>query len=117
MSIIDDLISFDPTTITITRHTKVKNVGGYDYTPTVLAPVVVRLYQYNTRNQREFTMPDGERKVISLGILAPMGSDLVFSHLSYDTFSADGRDYRIVGVRTYNDVNVDESIQCDCVAV
>ena len=117
MSIIDDLISFDPTTITVTRHTKVKNVGGFNYTPAVLAPVTVRLYQYTTRNQREFTMPDGERKAISLGILAPKGSDLVFSHLSYDTFSTGGRDYRIVGVRTYDDINIDEGVQCDCVAV
>lgn len=117
MSIIDDLIALDPTTITVTRHTKVKNKGGFDYTETTLDSLTVRLYQYSTRNQREITMEEGERKFIELGILAPNGSDLVFSHNSYDTFVTGGRTYRIVGVRQYDDVNVDSCIQADCVAV
>lgn len=117
MTITDDLLSFNPTVITITRHAKVKNTGGFDYVDTVLDPISVRLYHFMTRNQREAMMPDGERKFISLGVLAPKGSDMVFSHDSYDTFVVDGRTYRIVGVRTYNDVNIDECLQADCVAV
>jgi hypothetical protein len=117
VTITDDLIAFDPTTIAITRHTKVDDEGGFDYTTATLARIDVRLYQFNTRNQREATMPDGERKFISLGVLAPKGSDIVFSHDSYDTFTALGRTYRVVGVRTYDDVNIDECIQADCVAV
>lgn len=117
MTITDDLLAFDPVTITITRHTKVAYKGGFNYVETVLDPFSVRLYQFNTRNQREATMPDGERKFISLGVLAPKGSDIVFSHDSYDTFTALGRTFRIVGVRTYDDVNIDECLQADCVAV
>lgn len=110
-----DLISFDPTVITITRHTKVANAGGYAWVETAKAPITVRIYFYNTRNQREYQLPDGEIKRAEYGLLAESDADIVVGHDSYDTFDHGGRTYRVVGVRLYDDANVPEMIQADCV--
>jgi hypothetical protein len=66
---------------------------------------------------REITLPEGEVKMIVLGILAQPTADFVVGHLSYDTFTFDGREYRVVGRRVYDDSNVANCIECDCVAV
>jgi len=122
--VITDIINFDPSTITITRHTKVKHAGGFSWTKMILAPITVRLYFYSTRNQREVTLPEGEVKTIILGLLAELTVDIIVGHNSYDTFttlSTDSppelREYRIVGVRRYDDANIDLQTQADCVAV
>jgi hypothetical protein len=90
----------------------------------ILAPITVRLYFYSTRNQREVTLPEGEVKTIILGLLAELTVDIIVGHNSYDTFttlSTDSppelREYRIVGVRRYDDANIDLQTQADCVAV
>jgi hypothetical protein len=112
-----DLISFDPSTITITRHTKVPHAGGFSWTPSNIGAMTVRLYQYTTRNQREWQDTEGEVKQIVMGILAEPNVNIIVSHSSYDTFTVGARTYRIIGVRLYDDTNVDPCIQCDCVAV
>jgi len=114
---ISDLIGFDSTVITITRHTKVDADIGYTLTDTILDPITVRLYQIATHNQSEYTIPEGKVMMITHGILAEPTVDIVVSHNSFDTFVDNGRTYRIVGVRHYDDVNIDEHIQADCVAV
>ena len=114
---VTELINADSTSIVITRHTKVPNAGGFDWTPTVLPAQTVRLYQFSTRNQREFTLPEGEVKQVVLGVLAQPTGDFVFGHDSYDTFVYDGRTYRIVGVRDYDAIDIPNCLQCDCVAV
>ena len=114
---IPTLISFDPTSIVVTRYTKVPNAGGFDWTPTNLAPQVVRIYTYSTRNQREYTTPEGEIKQIVLGVLAEITGDFVFGHDSRDEFVFEGHTYRIVGVRDYHDVNIPNCLQMDCIAV
>ncbi len=111
------IIAADPSTITITRHTKVPNVGGFSYTDTVLAPFTARVYHYATRNQSEVTIAEGEVKTIITGLLVDgITVDIVVGHASYDTFVHEGRKYRIVGVRRYDDVNLDIHTQADCVA-
>jgi len=114
------IIDLDPTTITITRHTKVLSGGFTTLTTTPLTPIVVRLYNYTTRNQREYVSDTGETKKIDIGILAEPDEDIRVCHESYDTFDIPGagsppdiRTYRIVGVRHYND----PCIQADCVAI
>lgn len=114
---ITDIIAQDPTSIVVTRYTKVQNVGGFSWTPTTLAAQTVRLYQWTSRNQREATLPEGETKQIILGILALPTADFIFSHSSYDVFTDNGRTYRIVGVRKYDDLTIDPCVECDCVAV
>lgn len=109
------MIDLDPTTITITRHTKVPDAGGFTTTPTDLALITVRVYRYNVRNQREFVTEEGEAKIVDVGILAKASADIVVGHDSWDTFVLDGRTYRIVGVRPYN--TPEQCIQADCVAV
>ena len=110
-----DIIALDPTTITVTRHTKTPLGGGSQFTTANLVPITVRLYHFNTRNQREATLPSGEVKNIDLGLLAEDGTDLVVGHDSYDTFDLGGRTYRIVGVRHYN--TPFPCVQADCSAV
>ena len=119
------LIDLDPTTITITRHAKVL-VGGFTtLTATPLTPIIVRLYNYSTRNQREFVNDMGEVKRIDIGILAEPDEDIRVCHESYDTFDIadtssppDIRTYRIVGVRHYDGPYMpNPCIECDCVAV
>lgn len=117
MSDIDDIINADSTSIIITRYTKVQNAGGFSWTPSVKAAQTVRCYQFTTRNQREFQMPEGEVKQIVLGVLAQPAADIQFGHDAYDTFVYDSGTYRIVGVRLYDDLNIPSAIQCDCVAV
>ena len=80
------------------------------------AEQIVRLYHFTTRNQREVTLPEGEVKTVILGILAQPEANMIFGHASYDTFFEAGREYRIVGVRDYDDVNIPNCIQADCVA-
>ena len=113
---ITDIINADPTVINITRHTKVPFAGGFDWNDVPVAAQTVRLYTFVTRNQREVTLPEGEVKSVVLGILAQPDADIVFGHLSYDTFVEAGRTYRVVGVRDYDDANLPPCIQCDCVA-
>jgi hypothetical protein len=119
------IIDLDPTTIMITRHTKVL-VGGFTtLTTTTLAPIVVRLYNYSTRNQREFVNDTGEVKRIDIGILAEPDEDIRVCHESFDTFDIadtssppDIRTYRIVGVRHYAGPYMpNPCIECDAVAV
>jgi hypothetical protein len=119
------LIDLDPMTITITRHAKVL-VGGFTtLTTTSLAPIVVRHYNYSTRNQREFVNDTGEVKRVDIGILAEPTEDIRVCHESYDTFDIadtssppDIRTYRIIGVRHYDGPDLpDPVIQCDCVAI
>lgn len=118
MGIIEDLIGLDPSTITVTRHTRAGDgAGGYTYTTADLDPVVVRIYNFVIRNQHEWLSPEGEVKEVVMGILAPASTDFVVGHDSYDTFMWQGRTYRIVGVRNYTDVNLPEHIQADCVAI
>jgi hypothetical protein len=117
MTITTDLIGYDPTIITITRHSKAANAGGFSWTTADLDPIEVRLYHYTTRNQREWNTPEGEVKQIVLGILAEPGVNIIVGHDSYDTFVVGSRTYRIVGVRDYDDSNVDPCTQADCVAV
>lgn len=111
------IIAADPSVISITRHTKVPNAGGFSWVETIKDDQTVRLYKFTTRNQREVTLPEGEVKSITLGILAQFDADMEFGHDSYDTFDHEGRDYRIMGVRRYDDVNTDAMTQADCVAV
>jgi len=111
------IINADPTVINITRHTKVANAGGFSWNDVPVAAQTVRLYHYSTRNQREIMLPEGEVKSIVLGVLAQPDADIVFGHDSYDTFTEDGRTYRIVGVRCYDDINIPNCLQADCVAV
>jgi hypothetical protein len=119
------IIDLDPTTIMITRHAKVL-VGGFTtLIATSLAPIIVRLYNYTTRNQREFVADTGEVKRIDIGILAEPDEDIRVCHESYDTFDIPGagsppdiRTYRIVGVRHYaGPFMPNPCIECDCVAV
>jgi hypothetical protein len=117
MAWVDELISYDDTQIVVTRHTKVADAGGYTWTTATLDPQTVRLYTVSPRNQREYQTEEGEVKMITLGILAGSTADMVFGHDSYDTFPFGGRTYRIVGVRHYDDVNIPEHYQADCVAV
>lgn len=115
-----DIISFDPTDIIIQRHTKVPNAGGFAWSVSDVTsfPITVRLYFITSRNMREVTLPEGEVKTIVLGMLAEWGTDIVVSHLSYDTFVFESRTYRVVGAREYDDVNLpDNACQYDCVAV
>ena len=120
-----NIIAQDPSTITITRHTKVKHAGGFSWTTSTLQPITARLYFYSTRNQREVTLPEGEVKTIILGLLVDgVTADIMVGHDSYDTFTfltvgspSELREYRIVGVRRYDDVNIDLQTQADCVAV
>jgi hypothetical protein len=87
--------------------------------------MTARLYHYSTRNQREVTLPEGEVKTVDLGLLVDgITCDIIVGHNSYDSFtviSTDSppeiREYRIVGVRRYDDVNLDIHTQADCVAV
>lgn len=113
----DFLINFDPANIIITRHTKVPNEGGYVWVETILDAITVRVYQFTTHNQSEFTLPEGEVKSITHGVLANKDADIVVGHDSYDTFPYDGRTFRIIGIRHYTDSNVPEVKQADCVAV
>lgn len=115
------LIALDSTTITVTRHTKAADgAGGFNWTVNT-HDETVRLYTYSTRNMREMTMPDGEVKIIDLGLLALVTADFVAGHDSYDTFEYEGRTYRITGVRHYDSAHLTlgdvDCIQCDCVAV
>lgn len=114
---VTDLINFDPSTITVTRHTRTQHSGGWDYTTAPIAPQVVRIYNYSTRNANETVILEGEVKTITHGILGVIGADFVCNHLAYDTFTWNAREYRVVGVRRYTDVNVPTQTQCDCVAV
>ena len=113
---ITGIINADPTVISITRHTKVANAGGFSWNDVAIAAQTVRLYFVDTRNQREVMIPEGEVKTVVLGILAQPTADMVVGHDSYDDFVVDGRTYRIVGVRDYDDANLPPCIQCDCVA-
>lgn len=119
MTVIDDLISYDPSSITIRRHTKVPNAGGFSWSVSDVTsyPIDVRLYFYNTRNASEVTLPEGEKKMIILGLLAPIGTDIIVGHDSFDTFVWDNRTYRIVGAREYDDSNCPQALECDCCAV
>lgn len=114
---VTDLINFNPSTVVVTRHTRAQHSGGYDYTTSNLAPQTVRLYYYNTRAQQETVILEGEVKTIIMGILAEIGADFRCDHAVYDTFTWNGREYRIVGVRRYTDVNIPAQTQCDVVAV
>lgn len=114
---IGDLIGFNLTAITITRHAKVPSEGGYTWTETALAPIDARVYQFSFRNQREWQDPVGEVKQITHGLLADMNADIVVGHDSYDTFLFDGRTFRVIGIRHYDDVNIPEHYQADCVAM
>jgi len=113
---ITDIINADPTAITITRHTKVANAGGFSWNDVALAAQTVRLYFHDTRNQREIMLPEGEVKSVVLGILAEIDADMVVGHNSWDSFVIDGREYRIVGVRRYDDINIPQCSEADCVA-
>jgi len=115
--VITDIINFDPSIVTITRHTKVKHAGGFSWSTAVKAPIVVRIYQYTTRNMRETTLPEGEVKTVDHGLLAEVTADIKCDHACYDTFTYSGREFRVVGVRIYDDVNIDNQLQADCVAV
>jgi len=120
-----NIIAQDPSTITITRHTKVKHAGGFSWTASTLQPMTARLYFYSTRNQREVTIPEGEVKSIIAGLLIDgVTADVMVGHDSFDTLSiwtigspAELREYRIVGVRRYDDSTVEANTQCDLVAV
>jgi len=120
-----DIIAQDTSSITITRHTKVKHAGGFSWTTSTLQPVTARLYFYSTRNQREVTIPEGEVKTIVAGLLFDgVTADVMVGHDSFDTFSvwtigspAELREYRIVGVRRYDDTTCEANTQADCVAV
>lgn len=103
----------------IQRHTKVANAGGFSWVTAnvTAANITVRIYNISSHNQREITMPDGEIKQVTVGMLAPDGTDVISGHNSYDTFVWQGRTYRVVGVRSYKDVNIPACVQCDCVAV
>ena len=120
-----DIIAQDSSSITITRHTKVKHAGGFSWTDTVLAPQTGRIYNFTTRNQHEVTLPEGEVKTIVAGLLIDgVTADVMVGHDSFDTFSvwtigspAELREYRIVGVRRYDDTTCEANTQADCVAV
>ena len=112
-----EMINADPSSIVITRYTKVPNAGGFSWTPTILPAQTVRLYQHTTRNQREFQVPEGEIKQIVLGILAQPNADIIFSHDTRDEFIDNGRTYRVVGVRIYDEKTIDPCLEADCVAV
>jgi len=115
--VITGLIAADPTVINITRHTKVPNAGGFSWNDVPVAAQTVRLYHFHTRNQREVMIPEGEVKTVVLGILAQPDADMVVGHASWDGFTVDGRTYRIVGVRDYDDANIPPCVEADCVAV
>ena len=112
-----DLINLDPSTVVVTRHTKVSHSGGWDYTTSTLGAQTVRCYYYSTRAANEQVILEGEVKNVILGVLAEISADFKCDHLVYDTFTFQNRDFRIVGVRGYTDGNVPPQIQCDCVAV
>lgn len=114
---IPSIIGYDTSSITITRHTKVKNVGGFSWSEANLPAITARVYHFKTRNQWEFTLPEGEVKKVEVGLLVDGQANIVVSHDSYDTFVYNGRIYRIIGIRYYDDTNVDNHTQCDCVAV
>ena len=119
------IIDLDPTTITITRHTKVISGGFTTLTTSNLAPIIVRLYNFSTRNQREYVDDTGEVKRIDIGILAEPNVDIRVCHESFDTFTIAGagsppdiRTYLIVGVRLYDGpYGVNPAIEADCVAI
>ena len=119
------LIDLDPSTITITRHTKVTAAGFTTLVATVLTPIIVRHYNYTTRNAREWVSDTGEVKQIVLGILAEPSVDIIVGHGSFDTFtlvSTDSppeiREYRIVGVRRYDGADIpNPCTECDCVTI
>ena len=119
-----DIIAQDSSSITITRHTKVKHAGGFSWTDTVLAPQTGRIYNFTTRNQHEVTLPEDEVKTIVLGLLFNgITADVYCGHDGYDTFDlyttgspAELRTYRIVGVRRYDDTTVEANTQVDCCA-
>lgn len=117
MTVIDDLIALDVTTIVVTRHTKVPNAGGFSWTTANLDPIDVRIFQVSPRHQSEYTMPEGEVKQIDHGILAPAGTDFRTGHDSYDTFTLNGRTMRIISTRTVTEANLDPHVQAYCVAV
>ena len=112
---INALILRNPTTITLTRHTKSDSFGTDVWTEEALNPITVSLYNITTHNQREYSIVEGQLKIATKGILATSDADIVVGHNSYDTFVENGRTYRIVGVRSYNVPS--EHIQADCVAI
>jgi len=117
-----DVISYDPTDIIIQRHTKVPNAGGYDWSVADVTsfPITVRLYFISTRHQREYTLPEGEVKQATLGMLCEYGTDVQVSHDAFDTFVFEGRTYRIYRVGEYDDINLpmdNYAVECDCGAV
>jgi hypothetical protein len=114
---ISSLIALDPTTITITRHTKTDDHGTDKWTTADLDPITVRIYNVNTHNQREYRMDEGEIKESLYSLMAESGSDIVVGHNSFDTFIWNSREFRIIGVRTYTDSNIPEHMQADCVAI
>ena len=116
---ITTLINLDPTVIVITRHTKVPHFGGFQWDDDDLDPITVRLYLFATHSMREVNIEEGEIKTVTVGLLAQPDADIVVGHDSYDTFPHDGRTYRIVGVRTYDslDLGVMACKQADCVVV
>jgi len=117
LSILEALINSDPTTIIVTRHVQMPSAGGYSWVETDLPPQTVRLYNISPRNQSQMTLPEGDIRNITLGIVATASGDFGVSHGSYDTFLHQGRTYRVVGVRHYDDLTIEEHIQADCVAV
>jgi len=118
MGLVTDIIGMDADSIVVTRHTKAPDgAGGDTLTETVLAAQSVRVYRFTKRNQYEMTLPGGEVKVITHGVLAEAGADFAFDHDSHDTFPFEGRTYRVVGVRDYDSTDFPNCIQVDCVAV
>lgn len=113
---ITDIINFDPSSIVVTRHTKVPHAGGFTWNTSTLPVQTVRIYFITPRNQREITIPEGEVKTIVMAVLAEPTADFKCDHLVFDTFIFQGREFRIVGVRHYTDVNIDAQCQCDAVA-
>lgn len=120
MGILDFIIASDPSTITITRHTKTADYGGSTWTPAdVYTDVPVRIYYISTRKgyMSEVILPDGEVKQINCAFLTTEAITIVNNHDAYDTFVHGGRTYRIISARPYDDSNAPDCLQCECVAV
>ena len=111
---IETLIAFDPSTITVTRHTAVLADGNTTCTEEVLSPVVVRFYRKTAWQERtESASVKGE----TASLVAPSDADFKCGHDCYDTFSHEDRTWRVAGVRRYMDANIPEHLQINCEAV
>lgn len=96
---IEKLISFDPTTVNITRIEKTDDgYGGYTETIITITEIVTF---YQKRSNRQMISDNG----VSVGYMATsiekILTDFDADILEGDTFKANGREYKVLFVNSY----------------